>query len=58
VTSIDSRREWLHVLETIDHIADAPQRMGKPLQLELEGLWIANRGRAAKMVRFVRASGG
>ena len=25
------------VLETIDHIANAPQRMGKPLRLELEG---------------------
>ncbi|MHB8614074.1 MAG: type II toxin-antitoxin system RelE family toxin [Candidatus Dormibacteraceae bacterium] len=32
------------VLETIDHIADAPQRMGKPLRLELEGLWSARRG--------------
>ena len=32
------------VLEAIDHIADAPQRMGKPLRLELEGLWSARRG--------------
>jgi len=32
------------VLETIDHIADAPQRIGKPLRLELEGLWSARRG--------------
>lgn len=32
------------VLETTDHIADAPQRMGKPLRLELEGLWSARRG--------------
>jgi mRNA interferase RelE/StbE len=32
------------VLETIDHIADAPQRMGKPLRFELEGLWSARRG--------------
>jgi mRNA interferase RelE/StbE len=32
------------VLVTIDHIADAPQRMGKPLRLELEGLWSARRG--------------
>lgn len=32
------------VLETIDHIEDAPQRMGKPLRLELEGLWSARRG--------------
>jgi mRNA interferase RelE/StbE len=32
------------VLEAIDHIANAPQRMGKPLRLELEGLWSARRG--------------
>lgn len=32
------------VFEAIDHIADAPQRMGKPLRLELEGLWSARRG--------------
>lgn len=32
------------VLEAIDHIADAPQRMGKPLRFELEGLWSARRG--------------
>jgi mRNA interferase RelE/StbE len=32
------------VLEAIDHIADAPHRMGKPLRLELEGLWSARRG--------------
>jgi len=32
------------VLEAIDHIADAPYRMGKPLRLELEGLWSARRG--------------
>jgi mRNA-degrading endonuclease RelE of RelBE toxin-antitoxin system len=32
------------VLEAIDHIADAAHRMGKPLRLELEGLWSARRG--------------
>jgi mRNA-degrading endonuclease RelE of RelBE toxin-antitoxin system len=32
------------VLEAIDHIADEPKRMGKPLRLELEGLWTARRG--------------
>lgn len=32
------------VLETIDHIADASRRIGKPLRLELEGLWSARRG--------------
>ncbi len=32
------------VLEAIDHIAEAPRRMGKPLKLELEGLWSARRG--------------
>ena len=32
------------VLETIDHIADEPRRIGKPLRLELEGLWSARRG--------------
>ncbi|TMB87798.1 MAG: type II toxin-antitoxin system RelE/ParE family toxin [Chloroflexi bacterium] len=32
------------VLEAIDHIADAPYRMGEPLRLELEGLWSARRG--------------
>jgi mRNA interferase RelE/StbE len=32
------------VFEAIDHIADAPHRMGKPLRLELEGLWSARRG--------------
>ncbi len=32
------------VLAAIDHIADAPQRIGKPLRLELEGLWSARRG--------------
>lgn len=32
------------VLEAIDHIAEAPRRMGKPLRLELEGLWSARRG--------------
>ena len=32
------------VLEAIDHIADAPQRMGKPLRFELEGLRSARRG--------------
>ena len=32
------------VLEAIDHIADSPHRMGKPLRLELEGLWSARRG--------------
>jgi mRNA interferase RelE/StbE len=34
----------LAVMETIHHIADAPRRMGKPLRLELEGLWSARRG--------------
>jgi mRNA-degrading endonuclease RelE of RelBE toxin-antitoxin system len=32
------------VLEAIDYIAEAPHRMGKPLRLELEGLWSARRG--------------
>jgi mRNA interferase RelE/StbE len=32
------------VLEAIDYIANAPQRMGKPLRLELEGLWSTRRG--------------
>lgn len=32
------------VLETIDHISDGPLRIGKPLHLELEGLWSARRG--------------
>ncbi|HLZ07759.1 MAG TPA: type II toxin-antitoxin system RelE/ParE family toxin [Chloroflexota bacterium] len=32
------------VLEAIDHIADAPHRLGKPLRLELEGVWSARRG--------------
>jgi mRNA interferase RelE/StbE len=32
------------VLETIDHIAQAPHRVGKRLQFELEGLWSARRG--------------
>jgi mRNA-degrading endonuclease RelE of RelBE toxin-antitoxin system len=32
------------VLEAIDHIADAPQRMGKPLRFELDALWSARRG--------------
>jgi len=32
------------VLEAIEHIADAPHRMGKPLRLELEDLWSARRG--------------
>jgi mRNA interferase RelE/StbE len=32
------------VMEAIDHIADDPRRMGKPLRLELEGLWSARRG--------------
>jgi len=32
------------VLETIDHIGGAPHRIGKPLRLELEGLWTARRG--------------
>ena len=32
------------ILETIDHIAEAPRRIGKPLRLELEGLWSARRG--------------
>ena len=32
------------VLEAITHIAEAPHRMGKPLRLELEGLWSARRG--------------
>lgn len=40
------------VLETIDHIADAPQRMGKPLRLELEGLWTARRGQYRVLYRI------
>ena len=32
------------VLEAIDHIANSALRMGKPLRLELEGLWSARRG--------------
>ena len=32
------------VMEAIDHIADDPRRQGKPLRLELEGLWSARRG--------------
>ncbi len=32
------------VLETIDHIGGAPHRIGKPVRLELEGLWTARRG--------------
>ncbi len=40
------------VLETIDHIADAPQRIGKPLRLELEGLWTARRGQYRVLYRI------
>ena len=40
------------VLETIDHIANAPQRMGKPLRLELEGLWTARRGQYRVLYRI------
>ena len=40
------------VLETIDHIADAPRRMGKPLRLELEGLWTARRGQYRVLYRI------
>ena len=43
------------VLETIDHIADAPQRMGKPLRLELEGLWTARRGQYRVLYRIDEA---
>ena len=32
------------VLQAIVHIAEAPYRVGKPLRLELEGLWSARRG--------------
>jgi mRNA-degrading endonuclease RelE of RelBE toxin-antitoxin system len=32
------------VLEALAHIAEQPNRMGKPLRLELEGLWSARRG--------------
>lgn len=32
------------VLEAMVRIADAPHRVGKPLRLELEGLWSARRG--------------
>ena len=32
------------VLEALDHIAEAPRRVGKPLRLELEGPWSARRG--------------
>ena len=32
------------VLEAIAHIAEAPHRAGKPLRLELQGLWSARRG--------------
>jgi len=32
------------VLETIVRIAEAPRRVGKPLRLELRGLWSARRG--------------
>jgi len=31
-------------LETIQNLAFEPKRMGKPLRLELEGLWSARRG--------------
>ena len=40
------------VLETIDHIADAPRRMDKPLRLELEGLWTARRGQYRVLYRI------
>jgi len=30
--------------ETIRNLASEPRRMGKPLRLELEGLWSARRG--------------
>jgi len=40
------------VLEAIDHIADAPQRMGKPLRLELEGLLTARRGQYRVVYRI------
>jgi len=40
------------VLETIDHIADAPQRIGKPLRVELEGLWTARRGQYRVLYRI------
>ena len=43
------------VLETIDRIADAPQRMGKPLRLELEGLWTARRGQYRVLYRIDEA---
>jgi mRNA-degrading endonuclease RelE of RelBE toxin-antitoxin system len=32
------------VLQAIEHLADASKRMGKPLQLQLLGLWSARRG--------------
>lgn len=32
------------VLETMVRIGEAPRRVGKPLRLELEGLWSARRG--------------
>lgn len=32
------------VLETLDRITDAPEKAGKPLRPELEGLWSARRG--------------
>jgi mRNA-degrading endonuclease RelE of RelBE toxin-antitoxin system len=41
------------VLEAIDHIADAPQRMDKPLRLELEGLRSARRGPYRLIYRIV-----
>jgi len=40
------------VLETIDHIAAAPQRLGKPLRLEPEGLWTARRGQYLVVYRI------
>lgn len=32
------------VIESFQAIADNPHRVGKPLRLELEGLWSARRG--------------
>jgi mRNA interferase RelE/StbE len=43
------------VLETIDHIADDPRRIGKPLRLELEGLWSARRGPFRVIYRVIEA---
>lgn len=32
------------IIETFEHIAKDPYRVGKPLKLEFEGLWSARRG--------------